>query len=314
MGAPVTSKTPEKDHQQAAVIQPPPNRAIVLRNITCAYCGRPFDGETVPTREHVIGRRFVPRGCFAGQWNLILNACERCNNDKADLEDDISAITMMPDVTGEHAIDDERLRAESARKAAKARSRRTRKAVGDSQESFSITHQFGPATFTFNLVGPPQVEEDRVYRLAHYQVTGFFYWITYNEALRTGGFPIGRFYPLLVVRRADWGAPRMKWFMDLIREWDLRVHAIAADGFCKVLIRKSPQVDVWCWAVEWNHSHRVIGLVGDEEAIRTIGSAMPTQPMQVVHQSGNDWVRMRTEVPIGDAEDDLFGMRECDFA
>jgi hypothetical protein len=86
----------------------PRSRAIVLRNINCAYCGRLFDAELPATKEHVIGRRFVPRGCFAGQWNLILNACGRCNGDKAELEDDISAITMMPDAFGCHAIADDR--------------------------------------------------------------------------------------------------------------------------------------------------------------------------------------------------------------
>jgi hypothetical protein len=29
-----------------------------------------------------------------------VNACRGCNNDKADLENDISAITMQPDVLG----------------------------------------------------------------------------------------------------------------------------------------------------------------------------------------------------------------------
>ena len=97
----VRPKVPENDRRDAsAVLQAPSNRAIVLRNLTCPYCGDRFDPETSAAKEHVIGRRFVPRGCFAGQWNLILNACERCNRNKGDLEDDISIITMMPDVTG----------------------------------------------------------------------------------------------------------------------------------------------------------------------------------------------------------------------
>jgi hypothetical protein len=262
----------------------------------------------------VFGRRFVPRGCFDGQWNLILNACTPCNNEKADLEDDITAITMMPDVTGAFAVDDERLRSEVARKAVKAHSRRTRKPVAQSQETFSVSQQFGPATFTFNMIGPPQVEQERLYQLAHYQVTGFYYWITYDEERKAGGFPVGNYYPLVAARRADWGSPKMKWFMELIRNWDLRVHAIAADAFCKLLIRKSPDAAVWCWAVEWNHSHRVMGFVGDSDAVQEFGSQIPPHPMRVVHRSGNDWIRMRTETPLAEEEDDLFADREWDEA
>lgn len=76
-----------------------PDRAIVLRNVACVYCGTSLTKETT-TRDHVIGRRFVPKGKFAARWNLIINACEPCNNGKAELEDDISAITLQPDLWG----------------------------------------------------------------------------------------------------------------------------------------------------------------------------------------------------------------------
>jgi len=304
----VSSLHPEATDQEQDVVELPANRAIVLRNTTCAYCGRPFEGELRPTKEHVIGRRFVPRGCFDGQWNLILCVCERCNNDKAGLEDDISAITMMPDLTGQHAIDDDRLRAEVARKAAKSRSRRTGKAVADSHEEIAIKGRFGPATFTFHFVAPAQVEEERLFRMALYQFRGFFYWITYNTEARRGGFAPGGFFPVLAVRRADWGAARARWFMEIARTWHLRVHAIAADGFCKILIRKSPDADLWCWAVEWNHAYRIVGFAGDESAAQHVMAALPEQRSDVVHQTETEWVRMRTETPLPDVEDDLFAI------
>ena len=81
----------------AIVREYPGNRPIILHNVSCAYCGRHFKSKLPPTKEHVIGRRFVPRGSFDGQWNLILKACQQCNGEKADLEDDISAdIPQMP--------------------------------------------------------------------------------------------------------------------------------------------------------------------------------------------------------------------------
>jgi hypothetical protein len=285
----------------------PSNRAIIVRNVNCAYCGRPFDGQLSPTKEHVIGRRFVPRGCFDGQWNLILNACGQCNGDKADLEDDISVITMMPDIYGRHAVNDDRLSAEVLRKATKARSRRTGKTVLDSQERLAINGAFGPATFTFNFVAPAQAEEERLFRLAHYHFRGFFYWLTYQSETRRGGFAQGGFYPIAVARRADWGAASLRWFMELVQTWDLRVHAIGADGFFKLLIRRHLEgAPVWSWAVEWNHAMRIVGFVGDEAAIVALTREMPDQPMHVIHQTEKEWITFRTETALPEADDSLF--------
>jgi hypothetical protein len=55
----------------------------------------------VPRRAGRVAK-FVPKGTLENQWNLILNACRNCNGRKADLENDISAITMQPDVLGKH--------------------------------------------------------------------------------------------------------------------------------------------------------------------------------------------------------------------
>jgi hypothetical protein len=77
------------------------NKATVLRNRTCAYygCEPP---KALRSKEHVIGRKFVPKGSLGNNaWNLILMACEKCNGEKADLEDEISAVSMMVDVRSE---------------------------------------------------------------------------------------------------------------------------------------------------------------------------------------------------------------------
>ena len=284
-----------------------PNRAIVLRNMNCAYCGQIFGPHQLMTREHVIGRRFVPRGVLAGQWNLILNVCTRCNGEKSNLEDDISVISMMPDQFGRYAIDDPRLQAEVARKAIKSRSRRTGKVVADSHEQIEIKGAFGPAIFSFNFTAPAQVEELRLYRLAHFHFRGFFYWITYQPETKRGGFVQGGFFPVAASRRADWGAPRPRWFMDLVRDWELRVHAIGADTFFKLLIRRHPEgLAVWSWAVEWNHSIRVVGFAGDEDVIRSIISNAPVHQMELVHETDHESIRFRTEVQLPEVLDDLF--------
>ena len=43
-----------------------------LKNINCAYYGVELDVKS-STKEHVIGKQFVPKGKLDGQWNLILN-------------------------------------------------------------------------------------------------------------------------------------------------------------------------------------------------------------------------------------------------
>src|SRR5438309_1023751 len=80
----------------------PINRAKVLRNIQCVYCGCAF-GEQKPTADHVIARNLVPSGSFeANDWNLIVNACASCNNLKSDLENEISAVTLQPGIGEAH--------------------------------------------------------------------------------------------------------------------------------------------------------------------------------------------------------------------
>lgn len=114
----------------------PLEEAILLDNVTCPYCA--CDVSIERTKEHVVGRRFVPRGMLDRQWNLIMWACARCNGRKADLENDISAITMQPDAFGRHADDADVLAPEAIRRGKTAFSRRTKKLVKDSAESFSI--------------------------------------------------------------------------------------------------------------------------------------------------------------------------------
>ncbi|WP_196864796.1 MULTISPECIES: hypothetical protein [unclassified Polaromonas] len=213
----------------------------------------------------------------------------------------------MPDQFGRYPSDDPRLKAEVARKAIKSRSRRTGKVVADSHEQIEIKNAFGPATFSFNFTAPAQVEESRLYQLAHYHFLGFFYWITYQVKTKRGGFVKGGFFPIAAIHRGDWGSPRSRWFMDLVRNWELRVHAIGASTFFKLLIRRHPEpLAVWSWAVEWNQSIRVIGFAGDEDGIRSIISAAPIHQMELVQQSDHESFRIRTEIPLAEVFDDLF--------
>src|ERR1700730_2391905 len=105
----------------------PNNNATRLNNVTCVYCGAKNSVENPLTDEHVVGRRFVPKGSFAKGWSLIVQSCLLCNCEKSDLEDDISAITLQPDLGRSHQDTD--LAAQAQRKAGGSFSRRTKKLV-----------------------------------------------------------------------------------------------------------------------------------------------------------------------------------------
>ena len=117
------------------------DRAIKLRNRNCPYCGQFFDG-SASTKDHVVGRRFVPSGSLSNTWNLILQCCRQCNNRKSDLEDDISAIAQLESPL----LKDKPEQIETAlRKAGGSLSRRTRKFVIDSQERRDLQFTLGPS-------------------------------------------------------------------------------------------------------------------------------------------------------------------------
>jgi hypothetical protein len=145
---------------------PPPGKPIKLPNLTCIYCQRPF-GKGERTKEHVVGRKFVPTGSFDGESNLIAWACLDCNGIKSSLENDLSAITMAPDIFGAPLVDDPVFQQEAARKGAGSISHRTGKRVVDSHEQFKVSGELMPGVgITFNMRTPPQADEARVFALS----------------------------------------------------------------------------------------------------------------------------------------------------
>lgn len=284
----------------------PANQAIRLRNVVCPYCGCDLTAETA-TKEHVVGRRFVPKGKLNGHWNLIVNACGPCNNSKADLENDISAITLYPEHDEAHPKYDTAAMKDAQRKAEKAISRRTKKPVKDSRENMKLDMQFGPyASFNFNLSSPPQIDEDRAFELARLQLAGFFNWITYQQDEERGYWWTGGYHPLLMVRPADYGNRIIMDFADAVLEWEPRVLGHTAEGFYSVCIRRHPEVECWSWAMEWNGSTRLVGFLGNRDVAKAVVDTLG--PLQIHHNDLGDggFIRFRTEVPLAPEDDKLF--------
>jgi hypothetical protein len=279
-------------------------KPIRLNNLNCIYCGNLFhDSEVRKTTEHVIGRRFVPKGSLENQWNLIANACESCNGSKSALEDDISAITLLRSL--EHPATDPRIQAEAARrlKPNGAISRFTGKPVVQSAVEHTITGTvMNAATFSFSLVGPPHVEPDREDQLAFFHVQAFFFLCTYDDNTQLGSLTPGCFQPLNGAPRSDWGNPVQSEFQRRVAGWPLRVIATGADGYFQIMLRHREPDALWAWAVEWNKQFRLCGFFGDLAAVKSVADSMPVLPMRSI--GPND--RYRMEVSLAENDDHLF--------
>ena len=74
--------------EDSDVILHDPSKPVLLRNTVCAYCVVQLTASNA-TKEHVVGRKFVPTGKLDKRWNLILRTCSPCNTRKSELEDDL---------------------------------------------------------------------------------------------------------------------------------------------------------------------------------------------------------------------------------
>lgn len=296
----------EVDPHKESALHLHPKQVRILRNIRCAYCGNALKPED-RTRDHVIGRKFVPKGKLNAQWNLIVNACRNCNNIKSNLEDDIAAITLMPDPSGKFTHDDVGVVKDAQRRGLKSISRRTRKPVNDSFENFKLEGNLGPDVgVKINFVAPPQIDEMRAFELARLHLTALFFMQTYNSETFEGGWWLHGFHPIRMLRCEDWGNPIIRSFMASIREWDCRLIVITACGFFKAMTRRHPSADCWAWAVEWNQSHRLFGFFGEREPAQQIVNGFSTAHIHTIFEYPDHSSRFSKETRLSDADDTLF--------
>jgi hypothetical protein len=283
----------------------PPNRALRLDNRTCPYCGIEESEENPFTVEHVVGRRFVPKGSLDNSWALIARACLPCNNKKSDLEDDISAITLQPNLGERH--DDPLLHAEAMRKAKGSFSRRTKKMVGESHEKGSVEGKImSSIDVKFGFVSPPQLIEKRVHELAQMHLQGFFYLMSYDKTGRRGGFLPGTVGFVANANRPDWGNPLLRGFAEKTASWPQQLDCICASGFFKIAMRRETEDSpVWSFAIEWNTAHRIVGFFGDLDRAQVHVDALP----ELQWKRWDATSRYRMEIPIEPENDTLFSSR-----
>ena len=283
----------------------PPTQVVRLRNVSCVYCGLELTKQT-RTKEHVIGRRFVPKGKLDRSWNIVLNACRTCNEFKANLEDDISAITMLPDSFGSFGHDDAGAISDAARKASNSISRRTRKPVIHSQERMKLNMPFmRGGSLSVELTSPPQADHHRLLLLARMQLMGFFFWITHKHDARQGYCWPGGYYPFVHANRTDWGNSMLTGFAQEVADWWPRVMATNADGFYKIALKRHPQTECWSWALQWNHALRLVGFLGEEVFAKQLISKFPKPEMKIISCTNSTTLRYRTETPLPDDHEDI---------
>jgi hypothetical protein len=275
-----------------------------LNNVSCPYCGASLDGGS--TTEHLVGRRFVPRGSLHREWNLIMRACPRCNGLKGMLEDDISAVSMHPPLVGPPPPDGGQTK-EAARKARGTSGVRPDRSI----HKMTIGGPVLPGlSASFEIVGPPPPSEDQITLLARMQIFGIFYWLTYDSARRIGKFFPGTFHVVNWAPRSDWGNPLQRAFAQMALGWPTGFVGITAREFFKVTIRPARTADCLAWALEWNQNYRVLGLLGHPAVLEGYAESLPNLQTALIGRLPNGEIRARTEVPLAAEEDTLFVIPE----
>jgi len=228
----------------------------ILDNNTCVYCGTKLDSKT-KTKEHVIARKFIPKGKLNNQWNLIANACIGCNECKGILEDDISAITMQ------YKSKDSSLTKEAQRKGKGSTNKLTGKKVLDSLGT--STSDYDIARIPYDIIGTAQCKVWRVYKLAKAHIIAFYYLTTYNKKINSGNILTDPFYYIIVSNRLNWGNSLNTIFASIVYDWNIIFNKDTAKGYFKTTIKKQPNINCHSWALEWNKNFRIIGFFGKPE-------------------------------------------------
>lgn len=297
---------------------------VISDNILCPYCGRNLQspGSIQSDAEHVIGRRFIPRGYLDGEWNLILNSCEECNRYKARLEDGlspISALSVVDDLEhpAEVVQDIERKLGNRNPETGAVRGAthpETSRPVADSFVSQTVHGSFGPMSMSFTFTGPPQALGSEA-ELARFHIQGFYFLIanmdsasqTESRASTENCLYLQRGYvhPLFVLRRSDWGNEAATELAARTAGWETCLKLTTARGYFKATKRRDPTRDKSpvFWALEWNRNIRVLGLIREPDNPDVIEQGLPK--LQYVELG--EALRSRQEVPLSENEDTLFG-------
>lgn len=276
-------------------------QVLHLKNKTCIYCGTVLTVESA-TDEHVIGRRFVPKGTLNGAWNLIAQCCGGCNGKKAALENDISAILLQPNGFGAMVSRDSQLALEAVRKG-KTKHRATGKPVSDSRSELSVPLTLGSRIDSrLGFVGPPQIDPERAKWLAWYHVTALNYLTTFDQEMQRGQFSTGAFSVINQTMRPDWGNVVQVGFARATAGWKVQCYIDTASGYFKAVFRRHPSAACRSFALEWSKNLRIVGMLGDGATAESFEEKLPRHTYLMLDAK----TRYREEIPLASVGDVLF--------
>jgi len=296
---------------------------VMDNNRLCPYCGanlRSLDKKETDV-EHIIGRRFLPKGFLDGEWNFIIKACKKCNGEKAKLEGGVSVISLIDHApTTSQSVE---VRNELQRKLGKkdtatgkfrgANHPETNKPIALSGVKEKIEFSFSNFKASFGLSGPPQAMNSELL-LSTYHIQGFYYFIANLD--HDGGLPTKAssdkclflpsilVTPLFSLKRADWGNVSAQELIFRTSSWKTCFKVITGKGFFKCIMRKdiARAKSPIFWALEWNNNLRIIGMIREPGQPDIVEQNLPTSKFINIDSS----TRICEEIPLPEHEDKLF--------
>lgn len=280
-------------------------------NQYCLFCGRFVgDGSNLASnKEHLIGREFVPTGAFGDGtlFNFIFRSCKKCNDKKSVLERHLSTVTLFSSPLRRASRSHDAL---AQRKASKDfHPDKKGILVRDSSDQLKIFDNSGTVKTSFGFYIPPQPNPEFVELLAFRHIQGIFSLITSQNACSAEGTRLlhsKHFYFHNYYGFGDWGNPQVIEIMARAKGIPCHVNINTADGFFKVIMRRSPgDLGEWFWALEWNKSLRTFGALSQGDSIPAVFRNLP-QPKSIGLYLENGPTMMRSETALSPEQDILF--------
>ncbi|WP_162811336.1 hypothetical protein [Vibrio cholerae] len=242
-------------------------KSLAKSNQRCLYCNEVIGlkSNVDSNKEHLIARDFVPSGCLSDTtFNFIFRACVVCNNKKSNFERHISSVSLFNSSARTYDRD---IDVQAIHKASNDyHPDKKGHLVKDSSSSFDLAVQ---SNMSVGLIAPPQMNRDYVKSLALMHIQGFFSLITTVNPLCENAISTlepGRFWLLGHYPEQDWGNPQIIEIIKRTKNWDCFCNVVTADGYFKVIIKKSSVKNDFFWALEWNKHTRVVGAISNIES------------------------------------------------
>lgn len=288
------------------------NRSPSKSNQHCLYCGR-FVGEGADiesNKEHLIGRDFVPTGEFDNgrAFNFIFRACKRCNDEKAEAERHLSAVTLYRSPARKEAEKYNEIAHRKGKRDYHPDKRGT--LLQDSGDNFDVVANGFGLKMTFGIKSPPQASPDYIDFLAFKHVQGLCSLILTTNPLNaeeTRLLSYECFHLFGSFSHADWGNSHMLAIIERTKEMPCVLNVSTANAFFRaILCVDRENTGEWFWALEWNKHLRIVGAISPCRETPKLFRDLPALSWNALGSQNEVQTRVRMEEPLQDGQDTLF--------